>query len=61
MLKDYEYNGNTSMGANNSPKTASPTNVALLMNQNNNLSKTNSRKTASPNAVNRLKRLMNQN
>uniref|UniRef100_A0A6C0L0D1 Uncharacterized protein n=1 Tax=viral metagenome TaxID=1070528 RepID=A0A6C0L0D1_9ZZZZ len=61
MLKDYEYNENTSMGANNSPKTASPTNVALLMNQNNNLSKTNSRKTASPNAVNRLKRLMNQN
>jgi hypothetical protein len=42
---------------NASTRTASPTNVALLLNQSRN----SSVKTASPSAVNRLKELMNQN
>ena len=42
---------------NASARTASPTNVALLLNQSRN----SSAKTASPGAVNRLKERMNQN
>lgn len=45
---------NLNRNNNASVKTASPTNVALLLSQ----SKNDSAKTASPNAVNRLKELM---
>lgn len=47
----YNQNRNNNVSA----KTASPTNVALLLSQ----SKNNSAKTASPTAVNKLKEMMN--
>ena len=48
---------NRHMNNNGSAKTASPTNVKLLLNTSGN----NSAKTASPNAVDRLKELMRSN